>query len=725
MFQSSTSNQNSYVAVLPNGTASKSGWYAYSSNDPANSAYLGLFSDVVQSVSGITSNAAGSGTSLPLAIFTSGLERMRIDNSGNVGIGTTAPGGLLDVYGTGVNSAIIVPRDVTANRPTGVNGMIRYNTNLNIFEGFENNSWKQLISTGGGGTFGDGTVSAPSITFTSDTDTGLYRPSANNLGLVTGGTARMTIDQYGRIGVGTTLPGASMHVDGLGLRVTGTVTESLQNFDRVDAGVAAGTPRLLLEESSSASTWEMINDVGDLRFLGLGTGSGDVTFLPSGNERMRITKAGYVGIGTNNPTTDLHISKSGFVGTIIESTAATGGQVEVDINSYGTSGQSMLFLTASRGSKASPSYNQANDTIGYLAWGPSNNSRQSARITSIATNNWTTSSTPGDLEFATTGSGSTSPTVRMKIDQSGNVGIGTTSPAGPLHVARSSSTYPAVVIDTVGSAQNGTSDIQLFTKSSTTGGLNATTNQGWQISARGDSFSTASQQDRLIFGYWNGSAWNNAGGLVLDPSGNVGVGTTSPSERLHVVGNLRVQGSTDCTLGNGAGGTNCSSDIRLKDNVTEIEDSLKKVLSLRGVEFTWNEKSQSPGRHDIGVIAQDVEKAFPTAVMEDAHTGYKKVDYAVLVAPVIQALKELNQRIQSLFSASQGHSDDIAQLKAENSRLKASDEAKGREIASVKAKADKAEADAANANAKADKSEKENAELKARMDRLERMLKAK
>ena len=50
--------------------------------------------------------------------------------------------------------------------------------------------------------------------------------------------------------------------------------------------------------------------------------------------------------------------------------------------------------------------------------------------------------------------------------------------------------------------------------------------------------------------------------MTISQTGNVGIGTTAPSEKLHVVGNLRVQGSTDCTLGNGAGGTNCSSDIR-------------------------------------------------------------------------------------------------------------------------------------------------------------------
>jgi hypothetical protein len=137
-------------------------------------------------------------------------------------------------------------------------------------------------------------------------------------------------------------------------------------------------------------------------------------------------------------------------------------------------------------------------------------------------------------------------------------------------------------------------------------------------------------------------------------NGNVGIGTTAPSEKLHIVGNLRVAGTTDCTLGGGSGATNCTSDIRLKDNVEPIADTLDKIDVLRGVEFDWNEKSRSPGTHAIGVIAQDVEQVFPTAVITDPDSGYKKVDYAVLVAPLIEAVKALraeNTRIKAIICA--------------------------------------------------------------------------
>ena len=70
--------------------------------------------------------------------------------SNSVGIGTMNPGAVLDVVGTGTTaSAIIVPRDTTAMRPTNaVNGMIRYNTATAKFEAFENNAWANMIGGG-------------------------------------------------------------------------------------------------------------------------------------------------------------------------------------------------------------------------------------------------------------------------------------------------------------------------------------------------------------------------------------------------------------------------------------------------------------------------------------------------------------------------------------------------------------------------------------------------
>lgn len=86
-----------------------------------------------------------------------------------------------------------------------------------------------------------------------------------------------------------------------------------------------------------------------------------------------------------------------------------------------------------------------------------------------------------------------------------------------------------------------------------------------------------------------------------------------------------------------------SSDSRLKDNIVEIEGALDKVLSLRGVEFDWNDKQAVHSGHDIGVVAQEVEAVFPELV-ETRDNGYKAVKYDKLVAVLIQAIKELSNK---------------------------------------------------------------------------------
>jgi len=89
-----------------------------------------------------------------------------------------------------------------------------------------------------------------------------------------------------------------------------------------------------------------------------------------------------------------------------------------------------------------------------------------------------------------------------------------------------------------------------------------------------------------------------------------------------------------------------SSDENLKDNITEIKDSIEKVKQIKGVEFDWNEKSDHKGR-DVGVIAQDVEKVQPLVVATRAD-GYKAVRYEKLVPLLINSIKELSVQVDNL-----------------------------------------------------------------------------
>jgi hypothetical protein len=87
-----------------------------------------------------------------------------------------------------------------------------------------------------------------------------------------------------------------------------------------------------------------------------------------------------------------------------------------------------------------------------------------------------------------------------------------------------------------------------------------------------------------------------------------------------------------------------SSDRTLKENILPIQNSLEKVRALNGYTFDWK-KDQTK---DIGVIAQEVEKVFPQIVHTDPVTGLKSVEYGNLVAPLIEAVKELANKVDGL-----------------------------------------------------------------------------
>ena len=95
-----------------------------------------------------------------------------------------------------------------------------------------------------------------------------------------------------------------------------------------------------------------------------------------------------------------------------------------------------------------------------------------------------------------------------------------------------------------------------------------------------------------------------------------------------------------------------SSDERLKENIKEIENPIEKVKQIRGVEFDWKEGNEEVHEfkgHDVGVIAQDVEKVMPELV-KDREDGYKGVKYEKMVSLLIEGMKEQQKQIEELKS---------------------------------------------------------------------------
>ena len=138
--------------------------------------------------------------------------------------------------------------------------------------------------------------------------------------------------------------------------------------------------------------------------------------------------------------------------------------------------------------------------------------------------------------------------------------------------------------------------------------------------------------------------YNESGGSTIRFSGtstcyinngsNLGIGTSSPDYKLHVIGDIAYTGNIYDV-----------SDVRLKENITPLEGAIDKISSLHGIYF--NNRGESADEREVGVIAQEVEKVLPEVVSEDAD-GYKSVDYSKLTPLLIEAVKEQQVQIEML-----------------------------------------------------------------------------
>jgi hypothetical protein len=142
--------------------------------------------------------------------------------------------------------------------------------------------------------------------------------------------------------------------------------------------------------------------------------------------------------------------------------------------------------------------------------------------------------------------------------------------------------------------------------------------------------------------------------IRIDNNGNMGLGTTSPSYKLDVTGDInissgnvfRINGSSICS----SSGCTSSSDRKLKEKIKPLINSFENILKLQGVAYDWIDKKKFGFRHQIGFIAQDVEKIFPEVVLTDEKSGLKSIAYDHLISPLIEAFKELNNKFIGLVS---------------------------------------------------------------------------
>ena len=122
---------------------------------------------------------------------------------------------------------------------------------------------------------------------------------------------------------------------------------------------------------------------------------------------------------------------------------------------------------------------------------------------------------------------------------------------------------------------------------------------------------------------------------------SIGVGSTTVASGVD--GEIRAQADITAFY---------SSDERLKENIQPIVDALSKVESISGNTYDWKagfETIHSHTGHDIGVIAQEIEKVLPEVVI-NRETGYKAVQYEKIIPLLIEAIKELSAKVKELES---------------------------------------------------------------------------
>jgi hypothetical protein len=307
------------------------------------------------------------------------------------------------------------------------------------------------------------------------------------------------------------------------------------------------------------------------------------------------------------------------------------------------------------------------------------------------------------------------------VDDDGNVGIGTLTPAAPLEV-HNANTGQIMRLEsdrTYGYVQ--------FREGATTRAYLGYGDEGdLLVNALPDSFAIDGTSTALHFAVDSDAAK----GITVDPDGQVGIGTTNPAARLSVGGDgdfysaiwgeatgeselVGVTGRTASAIGVGvfgwapdlgvygegdaidgvgvsgyapgaeghgvegnggqwdfyaaneeSGDYGSASSIRWKRNIVEIDEALKKLAALRGVYFDWD--AEHGGHHDVGMIAEEVGEVLPEVVQyEENGVDTNGMDYGKLTPLLVEAVNALREEKDAEIALRDERIESLEQTNAE------------------------------------------------------------
>ena len=576
-------------------------------------------------------NNADSGSNIIFEV--DGGEKARIDSSGKVGIGETSPDSKLHVNAGG--------SDMVAK-----------------FESTDAGSYINIVDSGSG-TYG-GMIGAIS-------DNIVFSP--NNVEAV-------RIDSSGNVGIGTTSPSSTLHIKG-----GSTTTQStFSNF---------------ISNSTFRSVVNHANEYG--LYMGYANATTDTSAIQSGRSNGTVEElalnpyGGNVGIGTTNPQVELHVEDA-LGNCIVNIESATTGYSALNLGDtnnddvgqikYDNSSNSMQLTTnASEAMRIDSSGN-----VGIGTTSPSTSLHVVGTIT--ADTHFTSSDSNATLSTSGSGgtirfrpNGSTSTTGQVTVMSSGNVGIGTDSPATKLMLEHNNDGAVGGTIrikdrDSQQDANQLTGAIEFESQDATipTSGV-STAIKAFAASSTGGSYLTISTTDvststldermridssgNLLVGTTDSSPFNNSAntsadnGIALGNAGNVYAArynfspldlnrTGSDGDIIALRKSGAIVGSISVT--SSATTYNTSSDARLKD-VTGEARGLEVINELNPVAYNW----KADGKADEGLIAQEVQEIVPNAVSGSEEEHYQ-MDYSKLVVHLVKAVKEQQTQIEALQS---------------------------------------------------------------------------